>query len=191
MILSGQAIRERLGTDILIDPFDESQLNPNSYNLQLHDELMVYEEVVLDMAKANRVRRIPIPEEGIVLSPNQLYLGRTAERTTTHQLVPQIEGRSSVGRLGLFVDVTAGFGDVGFSGYWTLEIFAVQPVRIYAGVPICQIFYHELTGEVEEYVNKYQHNRDIQPSLLFEELNPQDEKDPQLPLEFGLALSHS
>ncbi|MCH2116779.1 MAG: dCTP deaminase [Pirellulales bacterium] len=191
MILSGQAIRERLGTDILIDPFDESQLNPNSYNLQLHDELMVYEEVVLDMAKANRVRRIPIPEEGIVLSPNQLYLGRTAERTTTHQLVPQIEGRSSVGRLGLFVDVTAGFGDVGFSGYWTLEIFAVQPVRIYAGVPICQIFYHELTGEVEEYVNKYQHNRDIQPSLLFEELNPQDEKDPQLPLEFGLELSHS
>ena len=191
MILSGQAIRERLGTDILIDPFDESQLNPNSYNLQLHDELMVYEEVVLDMAKANRVRRIPIPEEGIVLSPNQLYLGRTAERTTTHRLVPQIEGRSSVGRLGLFVDITAGFGDVGFSGYWTLEIFAVQPVRIYAGVPICQIFYHELTGEVEEYVNKYQHNRDIQPSLLFEELNPQDEKDPQLPLEFGLELSHS
>ena len=191
MILSGQAIRERLGTDILIDPFDESQLNPNSYNLQLHDELMVYEEVVLDMAKANRVRRIPIPEEGSVLSPNQLYLGRTAERTTTHRLVPQIEGRSSVGRLGLFVDVTAGFGDVGFSGYWTLEIFAVQPVRIYAGVPICQIFYHELTGEVEEYVYKYQHNRDIQPSLLFEELNPQDEKAPQLPLEFGLELSHS
>jgi dCTP deaminase len=191
MILSGQAIHERLGTDILIDPFDESQLNPNSYNLALHNELIVYEEVVLDMAKANRVRRIPIPEEGIVLSPNQLYLGRTVERTTTHQLVPQIEGRSSVGRLGLFVDVTAGFGDVGFSGYWTLEIFAVQPVRIYAGVPICQIFYHELTGEVKEYVNKYQHNRDIQPSLLFEELNSQDKKDPQLPLEFGLELSHS
>ena len=191
MILSGQAIRERLGTDILIDPFDESQLNPNSYNLALHDELIVYEEVVLDMAKANRVRRIPIPPEGLVLSPNQLYLGRTIEQTTTHQLVPQIEGRSSVGRLGLFVDVTAGFGDVGFSGYWTLEIYAVQPVRIYAGVPICQIFYHELTGEVEEYVSKYQHNRDIQPSLLFEELNPQEENDPQLPLEFGVELSHS
>lgn len=191
MILSGQAIRKRLGTDILIDPFDESQLNPNSYNLALHNELIVYEEVVLDMAKPNRVRRIPIPPEGLVLSPNQLYLGRTVERTTTHQLVPQIEGRSSIGRLGLFVDVTAGFGDVGFSGYWTLEIFAVQPVRIYAGVPICQIFYHELTGEVEEYVNKYQHNRDIQPSLLFEELNPQGENDPQLPLEFGFELSHS
>ncbi len=92
---------------------------------------MIYEEVVLDMAKANRVRRIAIPPEGLVLSPNQLYLGRTAERTETHNLVPMIEGRSSVGRLGLFVHVTAGFGDVGFCGYWTLEMFAVQPVRIY------------------------------------------------------------
>ena len=70
-----------------------------------------------------------------MLSPHQLYLARTAERTVTHNLVPQIEGRSSVGRLGLFVHVTAGFGDVGFSGYWTLEMFAVHPVRIYPGVP--------------------------------------------------------
>src|SRR5262249_15630686 len=126
MILSGQAIRERLGSDIVIDPFDASQLNPNSYNLSLHNELMVYEEVVLDIAKANRVRRIEVPADGLVLNPNQLYLGRTAERTVTHNLVPQIEGRSSVGRLGLFVHVTAGFGDVGFAGYWTLEMFAVQ-----------------------------------------------------------------
>ena len=108
---------------------------------------MVYEEVVLDMAKANRVRRIDdSADEGLVLSPNQLYLGRTVERTETHNLVPMIEGRSSVGRLGLFVHVTAGFGDVGFCGYWTLEMFAVQPVRIYPGVPICQIFYHEISG---------------------------------------------
>ena len=87
-----------------------------------------------------------------------------------------IEGRSSVGRLGLFVHVTAGFGDVGFCGYWTLEMFAVQPVRIYAGVPICQIFYHQICGDITEYVSdKYQHNRDIQPSLLFKELNPESE----------------
>ena len=108
MILSGQTIRQRLGSDIIIDPFDESRLNPNSYNLTLHNELMVYEELMLDMAKANRVRRIEIPKDGLVLSPHQLYLGRTAERTATHNLVPQIEGRSSVGRLGLFVHVTAG-----------------------------------------------------------------------------------
>ncbi|TWT95849.1 Deoxycytidine triphosphate deaminase [Botrimarina colliarenosi] len=189
MILSGQEIQSRLGGDIVIDGFDPARLNPNSYNLTLHDELMVYEEVVLDMAKPNRVRRMTIPEEGLVLSPNQLYLGRTVEKTTTHNLVPQIEGRSSIGRLGLFVHVTAGFGDVGFSGYWTLEMFAVQPVRIYAGVPICQIFYHELTGEITEYASKYQHNRDIQPSLLFEELRRGADEDPQLPLNFGIERS--
>ena len=189
MILSGQAIRERLGSDIIIDPFDESRLNPNSYNLTLHNELMVYEELMLDMAKANRVRRIDMPPEGLVLSPHQLYLARTVERTVTHNLVPQIEGRSSVGRLGLFVHITAGFGDVGFCGYWTLEMFAVQPVRIYPGVQICQIFYHEITGEFREYDSKYQHNRDIQPSLLFQELAP-GEADPQLPLQFDVELSH-
>lgn len=190
MILSGKEILSRMGEDIDIDPFDPTKINPNSYNLTLHDELMVYEEIVLDMAKANRVRRIEIPKEGIILSPNQLYLGRTTERTHTRNLVPQIEGRSSVGRLGLFVHVTAGFGDVGFEGFWTLEMFAVQPVRIYAGTEICQIIYHELTGPVEEYSSKYQHNHDIQPSLLFEELDPERENDPQLPLNFGLERSH-
>ncbi len=187
MILSGQQIRERLGRDIVIDPFVPERLNPNSYNLTLHDELIVYEEVVLDMARANRVARVTIPEEGLVLSPHQLYLARTIERTETHNLVPMIEGRSSVGRLGLFVHVTAGFGDVGFCGYWTLEMFAVQPVRIYSGVEICQVFYHEITGDIVEYASKYQGNWDIQPSLLFKELNPDgQEDDPQLLLEFGL-----
>lgn len=192
MILSGHQIRSSLGRDIVIEPFVEANLNPNSYNLTLHNELMTYEEVVLDMAKANRVRRIVIPPEGLVLGPNQLYLGRTREMTETHNLVPMIEGRSSIGRLGLFVHVTAGFGDVGFCGYWTLEMFAVQPVRIYPGVPICQIFYHEIKGTITEYAsNKYQHNSDIQPSLLFKELNPEAERDPQLKLNFGLERSHS
>lgn len=191
MVLSGLEIKRRLGSDIVIEPFDEARLNPNSYNLTLHDELMVYEEVVLDMRRANRVRRMSIPPEGLVLQPNQLYLGRTAERTETHNLVPMIEGRSSIGRLGLFVHVTAGFGDVGFCGYWTLEMFAVQPVQIYAGVAICQIFYHDIHGPFAEYCSdKYQHNSDIQPSLLFKELSPDDRPDPQLKLPFGLELSH-
>jgi dCTP deaminase len=89
------------------------------------------------------------------------------------------------------VHVTAGFGDVGFCGYWTLEMFAVQPVRIYPGVPICQIFYHQICGDITEYrSDKYQHNHDIQPSLLFKELNPDEEQDPQLKLEFGMERSH-
>lgn len=187
MVLSGHEIKRQLGTNIVIDPFDDAKLNPNSYNLSLHDELMIYEEVVLDMRRPNRVRRIAIPPQGIVLQPNQLCLGRTVERTETHNLVPMIEGRSSIGRLGLFVHVTAGFGDVGFCGYWTLEMFAVQPIRIYAGVAICQIFYHDIRGDFTEYnSNKYQHNTDIQPSLLFKELSPECHRDPQLKLPFGM-----
>ena len=187
MVLSGHEIKRQLGQNIVIDPFDESKLNPNSYNLSLHNELMVYEEVVLDMRKPNRVRRLAIPPEGLVLQPNQLYLGRTVERTETHNLVPMIEGRSSVGRLGLFVHVTAGFGDVGFCGYWTLEMFAIGAIRIYPGLPICQIFYHGIEGSFEEYSSdKYQHNTDIQPSLLFKELNPDGQYDPQMKLPFGI-----
>jgi dCTP deaminase len=184
MILTGQEIKRNLGDSIIIEPFDEALLNPNSVNLRLHDELMVYEELVLDMKKPGRVRRVTIPPEGLVLAPHQLYLGRTMERTETHNFVPQIEGRSSVARLGLFVLVTAGFGDVGFSGYWTLPLFAVHQVRVYPGIPICQIFYHTLAGDITEYASdKYKNNQDIQPSLLFKELAPQ--QDPQLPLPFG------
>ena len=184
MILSGLEIQRQLGKNIIIDPFDPAHLNPNSYNLTLHDELLVYEEIVLDMRRAHRVSRLKIPPAGLELEPGRLYLARTVERTETHGYVPMIEGRSSIGRLGLFVHVTAGFGDVGFCGFWTLEMFAVQKVRVYAGVSICQIFYHQILGEYEAYrSNKYQNNHDIQPSMLFKELNPV-QPDPQLDL-FG------
>jgi len=168
MILSGKEIRNRLGKEIVIEPFAERQLNPNSYNLRLHDELLVYEEHTLDMKKENKARRLIIPEDGIVLEPGRLYLARTVEYTKTEGYVPMLEGRSSIGRLGLFVHITAGFGDVGFAGFWTLEIFCVQPIRIYPGVEVCQIYYHSIEGEYETYSSgKYQNNQGIQPSLLF------------------------
>ena len=183
MILSGSEIKARLGTDIRIDPYNDDQLNPNSYNLRLHDELLIYEEIVLDMQKPNRFRRITIPPDGLVLQPNQMYLGRTIEYTETRNLVPMLEGRSSIGRLGMFVHVTAGFGDVGFCGYWTLEMIAIQPIRIYPAVQVCQIFYHTVQGEITEYHSgKYQRNQDIQPSYLFKELTRDDR---QKTLDFG------
>lgn len=170
MILSGLEIKRRLGKDIKIDPYDERRLNPNSYNLCLHHELMVYDNPILDMKKTNDAHLITIPETGLVLQPGTLYLGRTLEYTETHNLVPMLEGRSSVGRLGVFIHVTAGFGDVGFCGFWTLEIMCVQPVRIYPGVEICQIFYHTIQGDFVEYQsNKYQKNKGIQPSLMYKD----------------------
>ncbi len=172
MILSGPEIRRRLDRDIVIEPFNAGQLNPNSYNLRLHDELLVYENHELDMSRPNPTRKVMIPEEGLLLEPGRLHLGRTVERTETNNLVPMLEGRSSVGRLGLFVHVTAGFGDVGFKGYWTLEIFAVQPIRIYKNIEICQIFYHTLEGDAVTYKSgKYQNNTGIQPSMLYKEFD--------------------
>lgn len=170
MILSGLEIKKRLGKTIFIEPFDEKRLNPNSYNLRLHDELVVYTDKSLDMKKNHAVTTLCIPAEGLTLEPGKLYLGRTVEHTKTLDCVPMIEGRSSVGRLGLFIHVTAGFGDVGFTGYWTLEMFCIQPVTIYAGVEICQIYYHTIEGEILGYrSDKYQNNTGTQPSLMFKD----------------------
>ena len=170
MILSGKQILKNIGKDIVIEPFDEKLVNPNSYNLRLHNELLVYDEQILDMKRENKVKKISIPEDGLVLEPGTLYLGRTVEFTKTENYVPMLEGRSSTGRLGLFIHVTAGFGDVGFSGYWTLEIFCIQPIKIYPNVEICQIYYHTIDGDYEKYSSgKYQNNTDIQPSLMYKD----------------------
>lgn len=170
MILSGLEIKKRLGTDIHITDFDEKRLNPNSYNLRLHNELMVYDEEVLDMKKPHKTKSIIIPEEGFVLEPGVLYLGRTVEKTHTKNLVPMLEGRSSTGRLGLESHICAGFGDVGFNGFWTLEITVVMPLRIYPNVEICQIFYHLIEGEYQEYRSgKYQNNDGIQSSQMYKD----------------------
>ena len=168
MILSGREILRHIGKEIVIEPFDASRINPNSYNLSLANELLEYENTVLDMKKPNPTRKIIIPEDGLLLEPNKLYLGRTNEFTQTDTFVPMLEGRSSTGRLGLFIHVTAGFGDVGFAGFWTLEIFCVQPIRIYPNVEICQIYYHDIHGDYDLYDSgKYQNNCGIQPSLMY------------------------
>lgn len=170
MVLSGNEIQKRLNSDIVIDPYNPQQLNPNSYNLRLHNKLLAYTSANLDMKTNNPTREITIPEEGLLLNPGRLYLGRTVEYTETHNAVPMLEGRSSVGRLGLFIHVTAGFGDVGFKGYWTLEIFCVQPIVIYPNVEICQIYYHEVSPDHTEYSSgKYQGNKEIQASMLYKD----------------------
>ncbi|ASP41056.1 dCTP deaminase [Leptospira interrogans] len=170
MILTGKEIQKRIGNDIVITPYSEKQLNPNSYNLRLHEELLVYTELPLDMKNPNPAEKLVIPESGLLLKPGILYLGRTLESTETHNLVPMLEGRSSIGRLGMLVHVTAGFGDVGFKGFWTLEISVIQPLIVYPGVEVCQIFYHTLEGQITEYTSgKYQANRGIQTSMLYKD----------------------
>ncbi|NFG62860.1 MULTISPECIES: dCTP deaminase [unclassified Clostridium] len=170
MILSGKEILKHIGKEIVIEPFNKERINPNSYNLTLFNELLVYKNDTLDMKIPNETEKLIIPEEGLLLEPGKLYLGRTNEFTQTNKYVPMLEGRSSTGRLGLFIHVTAGFGDIGFAGYWTLEIFCVQPIKIYPNIEICQIYYHNIDGEYDLYNSgKYQNNQGIQPSLMYKD----------------------
>ncbi len=171
MILSGLKIAEEVKAGrIYISDFDKKRLNPNSYNLRLADEILTYDNDHLDMYKKNGYTISKIQKFGKYLYPGKLYLARTMERTRTDCYVPMLEGRSSVGRLGIFIHATAGFGDVGFDGYWTLELSCVQPVRIYPGVEICQIYYHTIDGDYVPYRSgKYQGNHGVQPSMLWKD----------------------
>ena len=98
MILSGREIEHNLGGKIIIDPYRPQQLNPNSYNLRLHDEFRAYDSPTLDMKRENTSHAITIPDDGLLLEPHRLYLGRTVEYTATDGYVPMLEGRSSIGR---------------------------------------------------------------------------------------------
>ncbi len=155
MILSDKKILEAIDSgQIVIDPYRPDCLGTNSYDVHLGKYLALYKDQVLDARRHNEINRFEIPEEGFVLHPNTLYLGVTEEYTETHNSVPFLEGKSSVGRLGIDIHATAGKGDVGFCNTWTLEISCTQPVRIYAGMPIGQLIYFMVEGDIENYYNK-------------------------------------
>ena len=155
MILSDKKILEALDNgEIVIEPYQRDCLGTNSYDVHLGKHLAVYKDEVLDARKHNEIKEIVIPEEGFVIQPGTLYLGVTEEYTETHNSVPFLEGKSSVGRLGIDIHATAGKGDVGFCNSWTLEISCVHPVRVYAGMPIGQLIYFAVEGEIENYYNK-------------------------------------
>jgi dCTP deaminase len=148
MILTDKQILEAIEeSSIVIAPYDRVHLGSNSYDVHLGASLACYKNAVLDSREHNEIAHFTIPEEGFVLHPELLYLGVTEEYTETHKHVPFLEGKSSVGRLGIDIHATAGKGDVGFSNTWTLEISVKQPVRIYAGMPIGQLIYFEVEGE--------------------------------------------
>lgn len=172
MVLTGHEIKNRLNTDIIISNFNEEQLNPNSYDLRLHDELMIYEQkkfgAFLDFKKDDPTITAKIPKDGLVIHPGILHLARTKEWTETYGLVPSIDGKSSIGRKGLCVHVTAGYGDIGFKGYWTLEISCIHPVKIYPGMRICQIKYQTVLGDCGlGYQGKYQGQKQIESSKSY------------------------
>jgi dCTP deaminase len=155
MILSDTRILEEIekGT-IKVEPYHRDHLGSNSYDVHLGKLLANYKDEVLDAKKHNLIDYFEIPEDGFVLLPHIFYLGVTAEYTETHAHVPFLEGKSSTGRLGIDIHATAGKGDVGFCGNWTLEISVKQPVRIYAGMPVGQLIYFPVDGEIEVKYNQ-------------------------------------
>jgi len=154
MILSDKRILEEIDKgNIVIDPFDRSCLGTNSYDVHLGKHLATYKDRILDARRHNEIVHFEIPAEGYVLEPHTLYLGVTLEYTETHRHVPFLEGKSSTGRLGIDIHATAGKGDVGFCNTWTLEISVAQPVRVYAGMPIGQLIYFVVEGDIETFYN--------------------------------------
>lgn len=155
MILTDQKILIEIEKgNIIITPFDIKNLGTNSYDVHLSKYLAIYKNHVLDAKKHNQTDEIIILEEGYILQPGTLYLGVTEEYTETHTYVPFLEGKSSIGRLGIDIHATAGKGDVGFCNNWTLELSCVQPVKVYAGMPIGQLIYFAIDGQIN---NPYHH----------------------------------
>src|SRR5688572_424054 len=154
MILSDKHILEEIekGT-IVIEPYDRQYLGTNSYDVHLGKYLATYKDRVLDAKQHNQIEHFEIPADGFILQPNTLYLGVSMEYTETHRHVPFLEGKSSTGRLGIDIHATAGKGDVGFCNTWTLDISCAQPVRIYAGMPIGQLIYFVVEGDIETLYN--------------------------------------
>lgn len=155
MILTDSRILEEIEKgNILIEPFRDDCLGSNSYDVHLGKYLAIYKERELDAKKHNKIDYVTIPKDGMLLQPSILYLGVTEEYTETHAHVPFLEGKSSVGRLGIDIHATAGKGDVGYCNTWTLEISVTQPVRVYAGMPIGQLIYFTVEGEISNPYNK-------------------------------------
>lgn len=157
MILTGPAIHNAvLNGDITISPYDSRHIQPNSYDFHLGTTIKVYTDPILDPRRPNPVQEYVIPEEGLTLDPGILVLGHIAETIGSTKYVPIIKGISSVGRLGLFIVITADLVDLGAVGKWTLQLSCVQPVTIYPGMRIGQMTFWTTEGEPLLYSGKYQ-----------------------------------
>lgn len=172
MILTGSEILKNVKSGhITIDPFTEDQLNPNSYNFKLGNKLLIYNDYILDAKKENEVREIEIPEEGLTLAPGTIYLGCTREVIGSEHFVSIIRGRSSIGRLGLFINITADLIDLGSIGQLTLQLNAVQPVTVYAGMKIGQVTFWKVCGDISKYKGRYQNSKGPIPSKMYQDFD--------------------
>ena len=160
MILTGEGIHAEVRSGkISILPFDPDRLNPNSYDFKLGRTLLVYRKRTLDARARNSTRSITLDDDGFELRPNRIYLAHTVEHFSTQHYVPIFFAKSTVARLGLFVHVTSNLIDIGHRGQWTLQLHAVQPIRIYPDMLIGQATFWKPRGTIRLYSGKYQNSR--------------------------------
>lgn len=171
MILTANKIQKEVEAGrIEITPFNPKQLGPNSYDVTLSNILKTYVGSPLDMKQPNETREIIIPEEGFVLQPNTLYLATTNEKIGSDFFLPMLVGRSSLARLGITAEISAGFGDLGFKTNWTLELSCIHSVRIYPNVKIAQIYFNEVSGDITKlYTGKYVNQEAPTESQLYKD----------------------
>jgi len=172
MILTGPEIfREWTSGRIKIDPFVPSQINPNSYNFRLGSRVAYYKNRILDPKVRQEILYVDIPAEGLILEPHSIYLGYTEETMGSDSYVPIIRGRSSTARIGLFVHITADLIDIGSYNQWTLQLHAIQPVRVYPGMLIGQVTFWCVQGEVTLYQGKYQGSKGPMASEIYRDFS--------------------
>lgn len=176
ILLKQEIIEAKEKGDVYIQPYIPTSVGPNSYDVRLGNKLVVYDfsqMQFLDCKQDNPIKEIIIPETGFVLQPGILYLGNTVEAVGSDKYIPMYEGRSSMARLGIQSHLSAGFGDIGFSRQWTLEISVVHPVKVYAGMRIGQVYFHRINAvhntPENMYHGKYTEQIGPQPSLAYKD----------------------
>lgn len=168
MILTGREIEQRVyAGDIVIAPFLHDNVNPNSYNFRLHERMKVYEDGVIDVREEAPTQEIVIGPDGYELEPMKLYLAATIETMGSTRFVPTYAARSSIARLGMFINLSAPLGDIGFVGRWTIQLFALNRIRVYAGMNIGQMMFWRVQGQIELYTGKYQGATEAFASRIF------------------------
>jgi dCTP deaminase len=169
VILTGHKIKEEVTAGrIVIEPFKDEYIEPNSYRFHLGDTILVYKEGVVDAYDEKHVETFKIPPEGMVLYPKKFYLGCTLERMGSFNHASELYARLSTSLAGIFIQTSAPLGHTGAIIPWTLEILVAQAVRVYAGMPIGKICFWENCGEPTTYSGRYKNSNTVLHSKLTE-----------------------
>jgi dCTP deaminase len=172
MILTAEQIEKEVHAGgITICPFSKVQLSPNSYDFRLGSRCRTYVGDVLDSARENKSFEVEIPGTGLVLEPSKIYLINSEETIGSRLFVPVIRGRSSVGRLGIFIHITADLIDLGSVNQFTLQLHVVQPVVVYPGMLIGQVTFWVPLGDLASYEGKYAGSQSPCASLSYMDFN--------------------